>query len=427
MTKVLNWRFRKNPLPERKGESSKTGGSTEIMDNPVIYFDNNATTQVAQEVLEEMLPFFCERYGNPSSIHSFGGCVADDIEKARCHVARLLGAGFRDRDGVASEIVFTSCGTEGDNAAINAAFKARPGRNKLVTTVVEHPAVLSYAKELERQGREVVLIPVDGRGRLDMDALRSAVDENTAVVSIMWANNETGTIFPIAEAVKIAHAAGALFHTDAVQAAGKLPIDVDALDIDYLSISGHKLHAPKGVGALFVRRGIRFSQLLFGGHQEKGRRGGTENVTSVIGLGKACEMALAKLDEEPRRLAALRDSLEAQIKAAIPQVHVNGDLENRLPNTSSISFDGIEGESILMYLNMHNICASSGSACTTGSLEPSHVMRAMGIPYTSAHGTIRFSLSGYNTQEEVDFVASVLPPVIARLREISPYWNGENK
>ena len=397
------------------------------MDSPVIYFDNNATTRVAPEVLEAMLPFFCERYGNPSSIHSFGGGVADDIEKARCSVAQLLGAKFRNRDGVATEIIFTSCGTEGDNAAINAAFSARPGRNKLVTTVVEHPAVLSYAKELERQGREVVYIPVDGRGRLDMAALKAAVDENTAIVSAMWANNETGTIFPVGEIARIAHAAGALFHTDAVQAAGKVPIDVDALEIDFLSISGHKLHAPKGVGALYVRRGIRFSQLLFGGHQELGRRGGTENVTSVIGLGKACELAYAKMDEEPRRLAALRDDLEEKIKAVIPQVHVNGDLDSRLPNTSSISFDGIEGESILMLLNMYNICASSGSACTTGSLEPSHVMRAMGIPYTSAHGTIRFSLSGYNTQSEVDKVVEVLPPIIARLREISPYWNGDEK
>ena len=397
------------------------------MDNPVIYFDNNATTRVAPEVLEAMLPFFCERYGNPSSIHSFGGGVADDIEKARCSVAQLLGAKFRNRDGVATEIIFTSCGTEGDNAAINAAFSARPGRNKLVTTVVEHPAVLSYAKELERQGREVVYIPVDGRGRLDMAALKAAVDENTAIVSAMWANNETGTIFPVGEIAKIAHAAGALFHTDAVQAAGKVPIDVDALEIDFLSISGHKLHAPKGVGALYVRRGVRFSQLLFGGHQELGRRGGTENVTSVIGLGKACELAYSKMDEEPRRLAALRDDLEEKVKAVIPQVHVNGDLDSRLPNTSSISFDGIEGESILMLLNMYNICASSGSACTTGSLEPSHVMRAMGIPYTSAHGTIRFSLSGYNTQEEVDKVVEVLPPIIARLREISPYWNGDEK
>ena len=396
------------------------------MEQPVIYLDNNATTRVAPEVLEAMLPYFCERYGNPSSIHTFGGSVADDIEQARCRVADLLGATFRDRDGIASEIIFTSCGTEGDNAAINAAFNARPGRNKLVTTAVEHPAVLAYAKELERLGREVVLVPVDGRGRLDMDFLKAAVDENTAVVSAMWANNETGTVFPVGEIAKIAHAAGALFHTDAVQAAGKVPVDVEALEIDFLSISGHKLHAPKGVGALYVRRGVRFSRLLFGGHQEKGRRGGTENVTSVIGLGKACEMALASLEKDAARLAELRGRLEEKITSSIPGTHVNGDLENRLPNTSSISFDGIEGESILMMLNMYGICASSGSACTTGSLEPSHVMRAMGIPYTSAHGTVRFSLSCYNTAEEIDKVAEVLPPIIARLRSISPFWE-ENK
>lgn len=388
----------------------------------VIYFDNNATTRVAPEVLEKMLPYFCERYGNPSSIHSFGGSVAADVENARVQVAELLGAKFRDRDGVATEIIFTSCGTEGDNAAINAAFLARPGRNKLVTTAVEHPAVLSYAKELERSGREVVLVPVDGRGRLDMAFLKQAVDENTAVVSAMWANNETGTVFPVGEIAEIAHAAGALFHTDAVQAAGKLPIDVDALGIDFLSISGHKLHAPKGVGALYVRRGVRFSPLIMGGHQERSRRGGTENVASVIGMGEACRIAREGMDAEYRQLSFLRDRLEKAICAAVPKVHVNGDLENRLPNTSSISFESIEGESILMLLNMHNICASSGSACTTGSLEPSHVMRAMGIPYTSAHGTVRFSLSRYNTQEEVDFVCKVIPPIIARLREISPYW-----
>ena len=397
------------------------------MENKVIYFDNNATTQVAPEVLEAMMPYFCERYGNPSSIHRFGGSIAADIENARCKVAELLGATFRDRDGIATEIIFTSCGTESDNAAINSAIAANPERKKVITSAVEHPAILSCLKNYERSGIEVVKIPVDNCGRLDMETLKKEVDENTALVTIMWANNETGTIFPIKECAAIAHSKGALFHTDAVQAAGKVNIDVVDTDVDFLSISGHKLHAPKGVGALYVRRGIRFSQLLFGGHQELGRRGGTENVTSVIGLGKACELAYSKMDEEPRRLAALRDDLEEKVKAVIPQVHVNGDLDSRLPNTSSISFDGIEGESILMLLNMYNICASSGSACTTGSLEPSHVMRAMGIPYTSAHGTIRFSLSGYNTQEEVDKVVEVLPPIIARLREISPYWNGDEK
>ena len=392
------------------------------MDNKIIYLDNNATTRVAPEVLEAMLPFFCDRYGNPSSIHRFGGEVASDIENARRHVAELMGAHYRDRDDCASEIIFTSCGSEGDNACIHAALAARPERKRIVSSAVEHPGVLSCLKEWERQGYEVVLLPVDGRGQLDLGVLERAVDGNTALVTLMWANNETGTIFPLREACRIAHAAGALFHTDAVQAAGKEFIDVDDLGVDYLSISGHKLHAPKGVGALFARRGIPFSPLILGGHQERMRRGGTENVASCVGLGVACRIARAGLDDERRELARLRDKLEAGVLAAVPEVHVNGDREHRLPNTSSISFKYIEGESILMYLDMHHICASSGSACTTGSLEPSHVLKAMGVPYSSAHGTIRFSLSKYNTDADIDRTVEVLPPIIARLREISPYW-----
>ena len=392
------------------------------MNDEVIYLDNNATTRVAPEVLEAMLPFFCERYGNPSSIHRFGGSVAPEIEKARRHIAELLGAHYRDRDDCASEIIFTSCGSEGDNAAINAALAARPERRRIVSSAVEHPGVLSCLKNWERRGYEVVLLPVDGLGRLDLGVLERAVNENTALVSLMWANNETGTIFPVREACRIAHAAGALFHTDAVQAAGKEFIDVDELNVDYLSISGHKLHAPKGVGALFARRGIPFAPLIYGGHQERMRRGGTENVASCIGLGEACRIAGAALQDERRELARLRDKLEAGVLASVPEVHVNGDKAHRLPNTSSISFKFIEGESILMYLDMHRICASSGSACTTGSLEPSHVLKAMGVPYSSAHGTIRFSLSKYNSESDIDTVVSVLPPIIARLREISPYW-----
>jgi len=392
------------------------------MNENVIYLDNNATTRVAPEVLEAMLPFFCERYGNPSSIHRFGGSVAPEIEEARRQVAQLLGAHYRDRDDCASEIVFTSCGSEGDNSCIKAALAANPERRRIVSSAVEHPGVLSCLKNWERRGYEVVLLPVDGKGQLDLGVLERAVDENTALVSLMWANNETGTIFPIREACRIAHAAGALFHTDAVQAAGKEPIDVDDLGVDYLSISGHKLHAPKGVGALFARRGIPFEPLIYGGHQERMRRGGTENVASCIGLGEACRIAGAALAAERKELARLRDKLEAGVLAGIPEVHVNGDLERRLPNTSSISFKYIEGESILMYLDMHHICASSGSACTTGSLEPSHVLKAMGVPYSSAHGTIRFSLSKYNTDADIDKVVEVLPPIVARLREISPYW-----
>ena len=392
------------------------------MKDNVIYLDNNATTRVAPEVLEAMLPFFCERYGNPSSIHRFGGSVAPEIEKARRHIAELLGAHYRDRDDCASEIIFTSCGSEGDNAAINAALAARAERRRIVSSAVEHPGVLSCLKNWERRGYEVVLLPVDGLGQLDLGVLERAVDENTALVTLMWANNETGTIFPIREACRIAHAAGALFHTDAVQAAGKEFIDVDDLNVDYLSISGHKLHAPKGVGALFARRGIPFAPLIYGGHQERMRRGGTENVASCIGLGEACRIAGAGLEDERRELARLRDKLEAGVLASVPEVHVNGDKAHRLPNTSSISFRFIEGESILMYLDMHNICASSGSACTTGSLEPSHVLKAMGVPYSSAHGTIRFSLSKYNTDADIEKTVEVLPPIIARLREISPYW-----
>ena len=392
------------------------------MNENIIYLDNNATTRVAPEVLEAMLPFFCERYGNPSSIHRFGGEVAADLENARRQVAELLGAHYRDRDDCASEIIVTSCGSEGDNAAIHAALAAKPERRRIVSSSVEHPGVLSCLKEWERRGYEVVLLPVDGRGQLDLGVFERAVNENTALVTLMWANNETGTIFPIREACRIAHAAGALFHTDAVQAAGKEAIDVDDLDVDYLSISGHKLHAPKGIGALFARRSIPFAPLILGGHQERMRRGGTENVASCIGLGEACRMAKSVLADERRELARLRDKLEAGVLATVPEVHVNGDLKHRLPNTSSISFKYIEGESILMYLDMHGICASSGSACTTGSLEPSHVLKAMGVPYSSAHGTIRFSLSKYNTDADIDKVVQVLPPVIARLREISPYW-----
>ena len=396
------------------------------MDN-VIYLDNNATTRVDAEVFVAMQPFFCERYGNPSSIHRFGGSVAADIEKARCRVADLLGASFRDKDGIATEIIFTSCGTEGDNAAINAALNAKPERKKIVTTCVEHPGILAYCKELSRRGYEVAYAPVDGRGRLDMEFMKKEVDENPAIVTVMWANNETGTIFPIAELVGLAHEKGALFHTDAVQAAGKVQIDVDGLDIDFLSISGHKLHAPKGVGALFVRRGLRFRPLIFGGHQERSRRAGTENVTSIIGLGKACELAQTYLPVERLQLAELRDRLEKGVLERIPNVRINGDIENRLPNTASISFEYIEGESILMLLDRLNICASSGSACTTGSLEPSHVLRAMGLPYTAAHGTIRFSLSRFNTAAEIDKVIEALPPIIAQLREISPYWQERGK
>jgi cysteine desulfurase len=382
----------------------------------VIYADNNATTQVAPEVLEEMLPYFHELYGNPSSMHSFGGQVAERLREGRKKVARLIGA-------TPDEILFTSCGTESDNTAIRAAIASYPDKKHIVTTRVEHPAVKNLCEHLGRHGYQVTFLPVDRHGRLDLEHLRKALSSDTAIVSIMWANNETGVIFPIEEIAGMARETGVVFHTDAVQAVGKVPIDMGQVSVDMLSLSGHKLHAPKGIGALYVRKGTKFSPFLIGGHQEGGRRGGTENVPSIIGLGKACELALEHLGEENERVKFLRDKLENGILEQIPSAMVNGDREHRLPNTTSISFEYVEGEAILLMMNELGICASSGSACTSGSLEPSHVLRAMGVPFTAAHGSIRFSLSIYNTEEDIDFIIEKLPPIIERLRELSPFWD----
>ena len=380
-----------------------------------IYFDNNATTAVTPEVFEAMTPFLTRLYGNPSSIHTFGGQVMAHIDTARERLAALLGA-------QPSELIFTSCGTESDNAALRSALYTNPQRDKLVISLVEHPAILNVALDLERQGYHVERIPVDAKGRLDMEKAQEFIDDRTAIVSVMWANNETGNIQPVRELAELAHKHGALFHTDAVQAVGKVPMNLSEGWVDFLSLSGHKLHAPKGVGALYVRRGVRFHPFVLGGHQETGRRAGTENVASVVGLGMAAELAAKNIGHENTVVRTLRDRLESGLVAAVPNTRVNGDIEHRLPNTTNISFEYIEGESILMLLDQYGICASSGSACTTGSLEPSHVLRAMGLPYTAAHGAIRFSLSRYNTADEVDFVLEKLPPIIARLREISPYW-----
>ena len=383
-----------------------------------VYFDNNATTAVAPEVFEAMTPFLTTLYGNPSSIHTFGGQVMAHVDTARERLAALLGA-------QPSELIFTSCGTESDNAALRSALYTNPQRDKLVISVVEHPAILNVALDLERQGYRVERIPVDANGRLDMEKAQEFIDDRTAIVSVMWANNETGNIQPVRELAELAHKHGALFHTDAVQAVGKVPMNLSEGWVDFLSLSGHKLHAPKGVGALYVRRGVRFHPFVLGGHQETGRRAGTENVASVVGLGMAAELASKNIERENSQVRALRDRLESGIVATVPKTRINGDVEHRLPNTTNISFEYIEGESILMLLDQYGICASSGSACTTGSLEPSHVLRAMGLPYTAAHGAIRFSLSRYNTAEEVDFVLEKLPPIIARLREISPYWSSQ--
>ena len=379
-----------------------------------IYMDNNATTKVADEVIEEMMPYFGQLYGNPSSIHTFGGQVGKKIVEARQRVASLIGC-------QPEEIIFTSCGTESDNTAIRGALSLSGVKRKIVTTRVEHPAVVGTCRKLENEGYMLVEVGVDKDGNLDMDELRDSIDDNTAIVSIMYANNETGVIFPIHEIAEFVKSKGILFHTDAVQAVGKIPINLAESNIDLLSISGHKLHAPKGVGVLYVRKGTRISPFMLGGHQESGKRAGTENVPGIIALGKACQLAGDNIVDENTRVKNLRDKLEKAILTSCPDSFVNGNTKDRLPNTTNISFEYIEGEAILLMMNKFGICASSGSACTSGSLEPSHVLRAMGVPFTAAHGSIRFSLSRYNTEQEIDFVAEKMAPIVNRLRELSPF------
>ena len=382
----------------------------------VIYLDNNATTKVAPEVVDAMLPYLSEHYGNPSSMHSFGGNVAENIKEARENVANLIGA-------TADEIVFTSCGTESDSTAIRAAVESNPDRKHIITSRVEHPAVKNLYETLSKKGYRVTFVPVDSQGRLDLDYFYENLSSDTAVVSLMWANNETGVIFPIEEISQKIKDRGIVFHTDAVQAVGKIPIDINETGVDLLSLSGHKLHAPKGIGILYIRKGTKFSPFMIGGHQERGRRGGTENVASIVALGKAAELAQKHLDENGyEHIGRLRDKLETTLLTRISHSMVNGDPEHRLLNTTSIAFEYVEGEAILLMMNEHGICASSGSACTSGSLEPSHVLRAMGVPFTAAHGSIRFSLSRYTTEEEIDAVIEKTPPIIERLRSMSPFW-----
>jgi len=384
-----------------------------------IYLDNNATTKVDHAVVDVMIPYFLEQYGNPSSIHKFADGVARGLKHARQQVQALIGC---EHD---SEIIFTSCGTESNSTAILSAVKAQPNKKEIITTMVEHPAILSVCDSLEKEGYTIHRMPVDKAGRLNLNAYKNLLSDQVALVSVMWANNETGTIFPVAEMAELANAAGVMFHTDAVQAVGKLPMMLQDTKIDMLSLSGHKLHAPKGIGVLYLRRGTRYRPLLRGGHQERGRRAGTENTASIVGLGKACELALEFIEYENTQVKAMRDRLERGITEQIPHCFVTGDMNNRLPNTTDIAFEYIEGESILMLLNKAGIAASSGSACTSGSLEPSHVMRAMDIPYTAAHGTIRFSFSRYNKMSEVDEVLKVMPGIVATLRKLSPYWSGD--
>ena len=380
-----------------------------------VYFDNNATTRTADEVREAMLPFFGEFYGNPSSMHAFGGGVAKHLSAARECVAEFLNCS-------PDEIIFTSCATESDNAAIRGAADWFGKDMKVITTAVEHPAVLQPARRLRAQGFNEVELPVNGIGQIDLDRLREELKgTKNALVSVMWANNETGTVFPVKEVAEIAKEFGATMHTDAVQIAGKERIDVQKVPVDTLAISGHKFHAPKGVGVLYVRKGTKLKPFLIGGHQESGRRAGTENVPYIVGLAKACELATANLETEAKTVGAMRDRLEAGILEKCPNVRVNGDRAHRLPNTLNVSFEYIEGEAIAYRLSDLGICISTGSACASGSLDPSHVIRAMGVPFVAVHGSVRFSLSRYNTMDEVDYVLDKLPPVIRTLREMSPF------
>lgn len=382
----------------------------------IIYLDNNATTRVAPAVAEAIKPYFTEKYGNASSMYPLAAEAKKAMDIARGEVADLIGAAYDD------EIIFTSCATESDNTAIFSAVRSFPQKKHIITSAVEHPAILHPCSYLESQGYKVDYIGVDAQGRFNMEQYKKALTDDTALVSVMWVNSETGTIFPIPEIAALAKEHGALFHTDAVQAIGKLPIDVKNLPIDMLSLSGHKFHAPKGVGALYVRRGTRFTPFMMGGHQEKARRGGTENVPYIVGLGTAAVLAKTRLsDGSLTRMAALRDKLQNGLLSSVPDSKLNGDPDHRVPNTVNISFGYVEGEAILMHLNEYGICASSGSACTSGSLEPSHVLRAMGVDFKFAHGSVRFSLSEQTTEKEIDKVLEVMPGIIEELRKISPF------
>ncbi|MBI5598475.1 MAG: cysteine desulfurase NifS [Deltaproteobacteria bacterium] len=386
-----------------------------------IYFDHNATTPVQAEVFEAMLPFLRDEWGNPSSIHWAGRAPRKAVEEARDKVCRFLNCS-------AAELIFTSSGSESDNLAIKGtAFAKKSKGNHIITTKVEHPAVLNTCKYLEREGFEVTYLGVDADGMLSLDELRAAIRPQTILITIMYVNNETGVIFPVDEIGKIAEVHAVTFHTDAVQAAGKLPLDVKLLRCDLLSISGHKLYAPKGVGALYVKKGARLIPLIHGGHHERNRRGGTENVSGIAGLGRACEIAARDMDKETERLGRLKHRLERGLMDRIPHVKLNGHSEKRIANTANLSFEFVEGESLLLNLDMIGIAASSGSACTSGSLEPSHVLVSMGLTPEISHGSVRFSLGRANTEEEVDYLIEKMPPIVERMRGMSPLWNEAEK
>jgi cysteine desulfurase len=383
----------------------------------IYYFDNNATTRVAPEVVEAMLPFLHEHWGNPSSVYGFGKKVAKHIDDARAKVAALINA-------EPHEIIFTSCGTEGNNSALHSALITHPHKRHIVTTAVEHSANIKFGNHLKKLGYEVTFLPVESDGGIDLHLLEKNIRPDTAIVSVMWANNETGVLFPIEEIAALCQGKGVPFHTDAVQVPGKLKIDVKELGVNYLSLSAHKLHAPKGIGMLYVRHHTRYAPYIIGGGQEHGRRGGTENVPYIVGFGRAAQLALAHLGDENIRIRALRDKLENGILSRIPGTARNGAKEPRLPNTSNLCFSGVEAESILSLLDHEGICVSSGSACTSGSLDPSHVLVAMGCDPQRARGSVRFSLGVYNTESEVDHVLKHLPPIITKLRSASPKASG---
>ena len=386
------------------------------MEKRFVYADNAATTPVTPAVLEAMTPWLMENYGNPSSIYSIGRAARTAVEKARRQVAAVLNA-------EPGEIYFTSCGTEADNWALKGSMRrwAAKGKKHLITAAFEHHAILHSAKALEKEGFEVTYLPVTPEGLVDPAELEKAIREDTALVSIMLANNEIGTVQPIAELAAIAHAHGAWFHTDAVQAVGHIPVDVKALGVDMLSLSGHKFHAPKGVGALYVKKGILPNIFMDGGAQEKGRRAGTENLASIVGLGEAITVATASLEENMARITAMRDRLIDSL-LRLPKTRLNGSREHRLPGNLNISFEGIEGESLLLRLDMAGICASSGSACTSGSLDPSHVLMAIGLKHEVAHGSLRLSLSELTTEEDIDYIIAQVPPIVEGLRAMSPVW-----
>ena len=384
-----------------------------MSDRKVYYFDNNATTRVAPEVVDTMIPFLREFWGNPSSAYRFGAEVHQHVEAARAKVAALLNADSR-------EVVFTSCGTESNNSAIHSALTLNPNKRHVVTTAVEHSANINFCEYLQKRGYEITFLPVEADGSLDLHTLERSIRPDTAIVSAMWANNETGVLFPVEEIAAICRSKGVLSHTDAVQTPGKLKVDVKALGVDFLSLSAHKLHAPKGIGMLFVKRRTKYQPYVIGGHQENGRRGGTENVANIVGFGRAAELAMASLQDENTRVRAMRDRLESTLLSTIPNTIRNGSRDNRLPNTANLCFEFVEAEAVLLKLDLFGICASSGSACTTGSLDPSHVLSAMGLTPMRARGSVRFSLGIYNTEEDVDFLLQHLPRIIGELRAISP-------